>query len=425
MRHTWSRRVCICLVVAAAAVAVPASAVEVFVAIDPCRLFDTRLAGDAPALDNTQLTSGLGPTVVRTVAALGNANCPALPSTGVTAIGGNVIVVRATAPGFLAVFPEDTGFENTSHLNFPEFTDASHAATVNGHILPLDDDGEIGVAWQTVPTSLPDGTDTAHVVFDVTGYFVTLETDDGIAFTGTGPVVLGLDVSFQLPQSCGSDQVPAWDGDSWECADAGGDVTDVFAGTGLEVEESGGPQPTLSLAPAFALPTGCGAGEIAVWDGDSWECAVLTGGGEGAVVVSHAARHNQLSTSQGAVTFGPAGASNPTDVQTTSPAAQRIEILSPESGCVAQRMRVRQVHPTDADPVSMGAGQQRIFRLLVNGGDSALTCTILADQDTCLSVGTATIAAGGQRLSISTTNDGTGSFPTADGLITWECVVAP
>lgn len=183
MSHLWTRRVGGSLVVAAALAAAPASAVEVFVTIEPCRLFDTRTVDDAPALGNTQLTVP-GIPDVRVVDATGNPHCLDIPEDA-TAIAGNVIVVRATAPGFLSVFPEDTGFQNTSHLNFPEFTDASHASTVNGHILPIDDEGELGLAWQTTPTSLPDDTDTAHVVIDVTGYFVELTVSTGGAFSKT------------------------------------------------------------------------------------------------------------------------------------------------------------------------------------------------------------------------------------------------
>jgi hypothetical protein len=430
------------LTIAAAAAAAPASAVEVFVAIDPCRIFDTRpdqdldgvpgdpLDNDAPGLPNDP-----GVDEPRAITIQGNPRCPDVPASGVTAIAATVLVVNMQTRGFLTVFPQDGGFQGTSVLNFPFWAgdvanpvDAEFASD-NGTVLPLDSDpsdGDLAATWEATKNPPDNPNPTIDLVIDVTGYFVEVQAAAPVTLTGEGPVVLGLDPAFQLPGSCANGDVAAWDGDSWECAEVG-DVTDVFAGTGLQVQNSGGPQPTLSLDPAFTLPSDCETDDVPSWDGDSWECTSLTGGGSGAVVVSHAARHNQLNTSAGQVTYGPAGASNPTDVQTTTPAAQRIEILSPEAGCVAQNMRVRQVHPTTAAAVPMGAGQERIFRLLVNGVENVgdLTCTIPDGDSTCLSPGTATIAPEGQRLSIQATNVGSGSFPTADGLITWECVVAP
>jgi hypothetical protein len=214
-------RVCVGLVIFAAAVAGPASAVEVFVAIDPCRIFDTRpeqANNDAPALPNTNFVgSPAQPLTVRTVTIQGNAKCP-VPATGVSAVVGNVIAVQATASGFLTIFPQDVGFQGASHINFPAATDLSHFATDNGGILPLDadpSDGDLGLAWDTTTSSAP-GTHTVHVVIDVTGYFVQLEAGAGLQTAGNG---LAIQTPYQLPQTgCLDDEVVTSDGlGGWSC----------------------------------------------------------------------------------------------------------------------------------------------------------------------------------------------------------------
>src|SRR5687768_3130491 len=187
MLHLWTRRVCALLILAVAVAATPASAAEVLISIDPCRIFDTRFA-DAPKVENDpELDSP------RIVTIQGNAACPAIPATGVTAVVANFIVVEPTARGFLSVFPQDVGFNGTSLLNFPTWAgdianpvDAEFAND-NGSIIPLDadpTDGDLAFTWDTLP-STPQGTHLAHVVIDVTGYFIELELGGGAGFAKT------------------------------------------------------------------------------------------------------------------------------------------------------------------------------------------------------------------------------------------------
>lgn len=185
MLHVWTRRVCALLIVAAPVVATPAGAAEVLVSIDPCRIFDTRGA-DAPKVPNDPALVG-NPVTIQ-----GNAACPAIPATGVTSVVANVIVVEPTDRGFISFFPQDVGFNGTSLLNFPVWDPVGNPvdaefANDNGFILPLDSDpsdGDLAFAWDTLP-STPQGSALAHVVIDVTGYFIELEIGGGAGFSKT------------------------------------------------------------------------------------------------------------------------------------------------------------------------------------------------------------------------------------------------
>jgi hypothetical protein len=185
MLHLWTRRVCALLILALAVAATPASAAEVLISIDPCRIFDTRVA-DGPKVPNDPALVG-SPVTIQ-----GNAACPAIPATGVTAVVANVIVVEPTDRGFISFFPQDVGFNGTSLLNFPVWDPVGNPvdaefANDNGSILPLDadpTDGDLAFAWDTLPSS-PQGTALAHVVIDVTGYFIELSVNTGGGFSKT------------------------------------------------------------------------------------------------------------------------------------------------------------------------------------------------------------------------------------------------
>jgi len=107
-----------------------------------------------------------------------------------------------------------------------------------------------------------------------TGTVTNVATGTGLTggpITGTG--TLSLSSTYQLPQSCSSNQVPSWNGSAWACATSGaGTVTSVGSGTGL----SGGPitgSGSLAIAAAYQLPQSCSSNQIPSWNGSTWVCA--------------------------------------------------------------------------------------------------------------------------------------------------------
>jgi hypothetical protein len=78
-----------------------------------------------------------------------------------TAVTGNLTVTGQTSRGYLYAGPVATNDPTTSTLNFPLNDDRANAVTV-----ALGTGGKLSVTY-AAPTAGP----TAHVIFDVTGYF--------------------------------------------------------------------------------------------------------------------------------------------------------------------------------------------------------------------------------------------------------------
>ncbi len=117
-----------------------------FLALPPTRILDTR--------NGTGLVGAFSSHVARSLQVGG------LPGNAV-AVTGNLTVTQQTVPGFLYAGPARADDPTTSSLNFPAGDDRANAVTVAL--------GSGGCIWVTyaAPTLPP----TAHVIFDLTGYF--------------------------------------------------------------------------------------------------------------------------------------------------------------------------------------------------------------------------------------------------------------
>jgi len=119
-------------------------------ALNPARVLDSR--------DGTGGLSGpFSSHVARTFQVTGNGGVP----TGATAVTGNLTVTQQASIGFLFVGPIAMNSPTSSTLNFPMNDDRANAVTV-----ALGTGGTLSVTF-AAPTLGP----TAHVIFDVTGYF--------------------------------------------------------------------------------------------------------------------------------------------------------------------------------------------------------------------------------------------------------------
>ena len=119
-----------------------------FFTLAPCRLLDTRLPGQGPAL-----ATGL----TRVVPVHGLCGVPPEART----IVANVTVAQPTGAGFIVLHPGDTGVPGTSTLNFrPGQTRANNAIAS----LALDGTGSLAI------TPFVNGNGTVHVIVDVSGW---------------------------------------------------------------------------------------------------------------------------------------------------------------------------------------------------------------------------------------------------------------
>jgi len=118
--------------------------------VTPARLLDSR--------NGTGLSGAFSSHVARTFQVTGYGGVPA----GATAVTGNLTVTQQTSLGFLYLGPNAANNPTSSTLNFPVGDDRANAVTV-----ALGAGGTLSVTY-AAPTLGP----TAHVIFDVTGYFV-------------------------------------------------------------------------------------------------------------------------------------------------------------------------------------------------------------------------------------------------------------
>ena len=118
-----------------------------YFAVTPCRLLDTRQAGQGPPLTSL---------VPRILTVAGSCGVPA----SATAVAINVTAVGSTAYGHITGYPGDAALPATSTVNF-----LSGQTRANNAIIPLSVSGEL--AFRAVI----DGGGTVHLVVDVAGYF--------------------------------------------------------------------------------------------------------------------------------------------------------------------------------------------------------------------------------------------------------------
>ncbi len=149
-------------------------------ALTPARILDTRRG--------IGLAGAFQARVARTFTVTGQGGVPA----GATAVTGNLTVTGQTSRGYLYVGPVAMNIPTSSSLNFPVGDDRANGVTV-----ALGTDGTLSITY--VASALGDY--TAHVVFDVSGYFTA--DDKGATYHALTPSrlldtrrALGLDGAF-------------------------------------------------------------------------------------------------------------------------------------------------------------------------------------------------------------------------------------
>jgi PKD repeat protein len=125
----------------------------------PVRVLDSRVG--------TGLSGAFLPSIPRTLSVAGANGIPA----AARAITGNLTVVGQTRAGYLSITPNPTATPTTSTINFPVGDTRANGVTV-----PLNGSGDLSIVYKA-------SGGTAHVVLDVTGYFL-----DGTAGKNFVPV---------------------------------------------------------------------------------------------------------------------------------------------------------------------------------------------------------------------------------------------
>jgi hypothetical protein len=208
---------------------------------------------------------------------------------------------------------------------------------------------------------------------------------------GGGPdVEVEIATAFALPQGCADDDIPAWDGDSWECVtdadtdtNSGGTIQNITSTDNSIVVGNGtGPNTTLVVAPTFALPQGCDDGEVAAWDTsldpDGWNCVVVSaGGGSGYNIFGGTRTGKQLDDSTNYLSLFYSE-----DDSSSEPSTQEYLM-----GGTFTALKVE----IAAQP---GVGNGWTFTLRRAGADTAVACTITHPDTTCGWSGSEDLAGG-------------------------------
>ena len=175
-----------------------------FVPIDPVRVLSSR--------DGVGLSGPFSANVARSLQIGGVLGIPA----DAVAVTGNLTVTLQTQAGFLAVTPKPNNSPSTSTLNFPAGDNRANNITS-----PLATDGKISIVYKATNGK------TAHVILDVTGYFLNDATS--ATYKTIEPAR-----SMDSRDATGGVTGPFVDGvvQSWDVADVGDIPADAVAVTG-------------------------------------------------------------------------------------------------------------------------------------------------------------------------------------------------
>jgi hypothetical protein len=141
-----------------------AAASSTFFPLTPTRILDTRDGTGGIGIFHSHVAQGF------TVAGRGGVPL------GATAVTGNLTVTQQTSQGYLSIGPVSMNDPSSSTLNFPTNDDRANAVTV-----AISANGKLYVTYAAPVRNTP----TAHVIFDVTGYF--LGNDTGATYHPIAP----------------------------------------------------------------------------------------------------------------------------------------------------------------------------------------------------------------------------------------------
>jgi hypothetical protein len=128
-----------------------------FHALTPARILDSRPTVPSGNPTNVGLSGPFRSHVARTFQVIGMGGVPA----GATAVTGNLTVTQQTSLGYLEIGPIAMNWPSSSTLNFPVGDNRANAVTVT-----LGSGGTLATTYAASDLST-----TAHVIFDVAGYF--------------------------------------------------------------------------------------------------------------------------------------------------------------------------------------------------------------------------------------------------------------